>query len=282
MNKKGLFYTAACLLLIILLSAPFWLWRMEQSEELNVLIIDKTVVDDSYREHKGIVWLLNTMKKTQDNGKVYDAAKDYSGYLPKEKKGREIPDSLSSYQLIYLADTYGVFTGDSDQSEKGENRLIYGGMKLEETEKLLDSVKKNSQSIVAEFNTFASPTKNEAREKLEELFHLHWTGWTGRYYLDLNSEEVPDWLKKNYETSTKQDYSFSGPGLVFVHESEEVMIFTKKDFEDHPVTFSFTEKGKKLFQLNESVRYNYWFDVIEPRNEEEVLADYNLSLNQSA
>jgi hypothetical protein len=55
--------------------------------------------------------------------------------------------------------------------------MIYGGLKDAEVD-AVEEFGARGGHIVAEFNTFASPTSGESRERLEALFGLDWSGWT--------------------------------------------------------------------------------------------------------
>ena len=65
--------------ILILLLLPFLIWQISPQKNLDVLIIDKTVPDDSFREHKGIVWALKYNKYVKNNNKEYDLKTDYAG-----------------------------------------------------------------------------------------------------------------------------------------------------------------------------------------------------------
>ena len=68
------------LVFLLIITSPFWIWFLKESKSLNVLIVDKTVPNQSYREHEGFVWLLNNEKLTQKNNQPYSASKDYVGF----------------------------------------------------------------------------------------------------------------------------------------------------------------------------------------------------------
>lgn len=53
------------LVFLLIITSPFWIWFLKESKSLDVLIVDKTVPNKSYREHEGFVWLLNNEKLTQ-------------------------------------------------------------------------------------------------------------------------------------------------------------------------------------------------------------------------
>lgn len=206
MNKKIGVLVCACLAASVLLSAPLWHWLfLKDTEKLPMLILNKTAEDDTLREHKGITWLLNHLKKTKEDGTSYSLAGDYSGYVPASKKIRELPGDLSHYSHLYLADSYGVRSNKSGE-------LIYGGMTLEEADRIQQSVKTNGQTIFAEFNTFAEPTEPEARRKLEDLFGLEWTGWTGRYFWTLEATRCRNGLKDPMKRSTAKRIASAGRG----------------------------------------------------------------------
>ncbi len=51
--------------------------------------------------------------------------------------------------------------------------------------------------MIAEFNTFGSPTSKQARKEMSDMLGVDWTGWIGRYYLDLSQgSEIPNWAVK--------------------------------------------------------------------------------------
>ena len=107
--------------ILILLILPFLIWQISPQKNLDVLIIDKTVPDDSFREHKGIVWALKYNKYVKNNNKEYDLKTDYAGFVPEKEnkyKIRSIEDGLNSdLDLIYMADTYGVYEDEFFKKE---------------------------------------------------------------------------------------------------------------------------------------------------------------------
>lgn len=57
------------------------------------------------------------------------------------------------------------------------------------------------------------------------------------------------------------------------------MIVPEEDFGGkHPLSFSFTKQGKKELGLDAELKYNYWFDIMEPAGAK-VLASYHLHVN---
>jgi hypothetical protein len=286
MTKKNVYIPLGILLLFILLTTPLWMWQLKPAEELNVLIVDKTVPDQSYREHKGLVWLLNHLKLKKGGNETYDPKKDYVGFVPTDQPPkfniRKLPDDLSTYDVLYVADGYGVYDDEYGRKniEGNRSKLLYGGMTSDEVNAISSSLIKNNQTLIAEFNTFGSPTEQNVREEFYHLLNVTWSGWMGRYFNDLDSGEVPVWLKQNYEKQYGEPFSFKGNGLVFVNEEDEVIVLTDKDMTSNHVMFNLTKKGLDDYKLNENIQYNYWFDVVEANDEKEVQANFTLSLSE--
>lgn len=286
MTKTNVLITFGFLLLFILFTSPFWIWQLKSTENLNVLIIDKTVPDQSYREHKGLVWLLNYLKLKQDGSQTYDPKEDYVGFVPTDQPPkfniREFPNDLSGYDVLYVADGYGVYEDEygSENAEGNRSDLLYGGMTSEEVNAISSSLSKNNQTLIAEFNTFGSPTEQEVREEFYYLLNVTWTGWMGRYFDDLESKEVPRWLKQNYERQYGESFSYKGNGIVFVNEDDQVIVLSDEDLEKNHVMFQSTKNGLAENELNDPIQYNYWFDVVEAIDQQEVQANFKLSLSE--
>jgi hypothetical protein len=269
---------AYILLLLLVFLSPFWLWAIKETTPLDVLIMDKTVPDETYREHKGLVWLLNNEKYVKSNKEAYSLSDDYVGFIPKEQDQfeiKELPDSLEKYEVIYLADQYGVyeeeFYGKNQLGKRSES--LYGGLEISEVEQIEQALfQKAGKTLIAEFNNFASPTTLDARLRISNLLNVNWSGWIGRYFSDLTSNEVPVWVKEQYEG----DWKFTGSGLVFVNEDDFVYVVEEKDMTKKGVPIKFTEKGKNFFKQELDSNYQYWFDLVEARTKEEILANFHL------
>ncbi|WP_273124006.1 hypothetical protein ACNRWW_17120 [Metabacillus sp. HB246100] len=288
MTKKKVLLTVSIVALVILFTSPLWVWQMKSSSSLDVLVIDKTVPDESYREHKGLIWLLNHLKLKKQNDEAYDVQEDYVGFVPSDNPPtfdvRTLPEDLSQYDLLYVADGYGVYEDEyvGENREGDRSELLYGGITEDEVNQLNTSLIENNQTLVAEFNTFGSPTGQKVRDAFYHLLNLEWSGWMGRYFTDLSNAEVPVWLKGNYEKQYGEPFTFEGRGLVFVDDQDKVIVLTDEELSDNPVLFSFTDEGQKHFSMQNQLQYNYWFDIVEARNSSEIQATYKLSLSNKA
>ena len=215
---------AAC----VLLAAPYVLWQVGPTRQLDVTVIDNTVPDRSYREHRGLLWLLNHEKYRSAAGTTYADARDYFGFMPGDSGRfaiRALPGQIRT-DLIYIADTYGVYRkewyGNNSLGERSP--IIYGGMHPDELAKVEKAVRAGTP-LVVEFNSFASPTSQAARERLSDLLHVEWSGWIGRYFNELaRGGEVPVWAIAAYERQYHERWQFAGPGFVLADESDQVVV----------------------------------------------------------
>lgn len=283
------FYGIGLVLLIVILT-PFVLWRLETPKKINIAIIDKTVPNETYREHLGLTWVLNYLHYYEMDGKPISPQSDYYGFVPKEKDKdyqiRETPKDFSDYDIIYSADTYGVYEDDLpwlESKRKGSRtEEIFGGLEEEEWTSILDRLKKDKKSLfIAEFNTFASPTKDSVKNSITDYLGLNWSGWTGRYFDELNpdkNKEIPQWLLDEFKGS----WNYSGEGFALVNDinNEVVVIETGKHVGKGGIKLDFTKEGKELFGLNTNPEYKYWFDIVTPKSGTKVLANYQWDLTK--
>ncbi|MBW3110926.1 hypothetical protein KYJ26_03670 [Bacillus sp. MCCB 382] len=272
--------------IVLLISAPFWLWQVKGDKDLDLLIIDKTVPDTTYREHKGLMWLLNQQKYVQSNGERYNLKEDYIGFVPKKDQTyniKNIPSSTDQYDAVYIADTYGVYEEEFHNKNVSGKRStkLYGGLTDQDMDALKDMAVKDGKTLIAEFNSMAQPTEEATRKKFYSLFNLEWSGWIGRYFPELENSEVPQWVRDNYEKQYEAAYNFKGPGYVLVDENDRLVVLDKEDIGDKGVVFSTTPNGEKLIGEKISTPYSYWFDIVEAINPDDVVADYTLSLSKS-
>ena len=273
------------LIVITLLAVSFISWQLKQGSELNVLIIDKTVPTDDYREHKGLTWLLNQQKYYPKDSNYYDYRTDYVGVSPGENGNYDIlpwPEDVEEFDVIYFADTYGIYEEDFVREEAGEYRSekLYGGLLTEEVDRVKPALW-NGATLVAEFNTFASPTTMQARDDITSLLGVKWEGWIGRFFHDLTEEgEVPAWVVKEYENQHQKKWNYQGAGILLINDNENIEVLEEGvDLNNASVLFYFTDKGQIFFgQGDKGIYYNYWFDIIEEKENSETLAEYKLDL----
>ena len=285
-KKPQLSVLISMFLFIVFVSSPFWLWHFKPKQTLDMLIVDKTVPDQSYREHNGLMWVLNNERYVKEDGLPYSAQKDYTGFKHLNSQSyttETLQTELDQYKVIYLADTYGVYEEEfHGANESGtRSRQLYGGLKLEEVKTLEKGLLTDNKTLIAEFNTFGSPTEKAVREKMTNLLNLKWTGWTGRFFNDLDGKEVPAWIIEQYK-SQSDSWNFSEAGFVFVNEADFIVVIEEKDLDGAGLNFELTKQGKKSFKADLDSTYEYWFDIIEPFDENEILANYQMPIKKQA
>ena len=285
---KRFYLAGLCILLVLIL--PIILWFLEPEKKLQIAIIDKTVPNETFREHLGITWLLNHLKYTNDKSKAYDQQIDYFGFVPIEEQKsyeiRSLPTNYDEYEVIYLADTYGVYTEDlpwiQKSREGARSEKIYGGLEKEEWSAIVERLNKKEKSLlIAEYNTIASPTNETVRNSVGDYLGLDWSGWTGRHFDELDpkkNKEIPKWILDEFGDSWK----YSGEGYIFVNdiEFEVVVLESEKHMKDGGINIAFTDEGREQFGLADSSDYKYWFDIVNPKDGSTVLANYEWELTR--
>lgn len=269
-------------ILMLLMPLVVWFWEEQHAEDLNIVILNKTVPDGDLREHKGLTWLLNHFHINKSNGESYHEEKDYVGVTYKNGKEliRELPDDLSAADLIYVADTYGIY---KSQQEKISDK-IEGGLAADEWASIQHAVDVNDVPLIMEFNSISSPTNPQVRNEVSQYLGFEQTGWTGRYFQDLSNgkKEIPQWLIDSYEASGNQVWSFTGEGLVFIEENTEkvrVLSLDNGDLTQASINLKFTQKGKEKFDIDGQFPFRYWLDVIKAVDEKSDLAYFELPVN---
>ncbi len=262
-------------------------WRFIEEKPLNVTILDNTVPDKTFREHRGLIWLLNNQKYIKEDNSQYKMETDYFGFFPKENKEYDIkllPKNIENSDMIYIADTYGVYEEEYYNiiREGNRTRKIYGGMTERDVQIIKKQIYENGTPLVVEFNAFGTPTTTKVQNEMEDILEVEWTGWIGRYFPDLIEEgEVPAWAVKNYEAQYNKEWEFEGSGFVFVDKNDYTIVLQEGiESGQNACQLSFTEAGSEKFDMNETIYYNYWFDIVEPRKDVLVAAEFHLDMKE--
>ena len=285
--------------LVILI--PFWMWLawlLTPKTKLVAAIVDKTVLTNDGQEHISFTWILNHQRYTKTSTKPYRISEDYYGFFPMDQEQFRLKglERFSSEQLVklsndadlvYLTDTYGIYR--NEWSKQGSNTersgLIYGGMSQQDID-FLRLMKAKKKLIISEFNVIGSPTPMPVRNDFEKLFSLRWTGWTGRYFENLDTTkntELPRWLISNYKRDNNNQWPFSKSGIAFVSDNDRVVILEDSTHLSNAVPHIVSsQEGQERFGLPERIKYTFWFDVIVPDPKiNKQLARFDISANSS-
>jgi hypothetical protein len=271
--------------------ASFLFWAFQEKKPTDIYVLDKTVPDETYAEHKSFDWILTYYKYTKRNKKLYSYKKDYYGYLPgkhirnpiRSLRLYEILSLSDDFDMVYYTDTYGVTYQDvfNRPPDRFNSPLIYGGLNQNDY-LLLSEMKRKHKLILTEFNILASPTSDLVREKTESLFDFSWTGWTGCYISSLKSTNpnLPRWLISQYEQKYQKKWAFDGEGIILVQENGDIVVLDAKTYLNHPFPQIITGAyGQKTYHLPSSQNYSFWFDIIKPGQSNKVVSSYKINTN---
>ena len=133
-GKKLLF---VLLVITVIPVMSFLLWYISPKNEMEILIVNKSVSSVSRNEHKALFWILRYHRYVRSDGKFYNHKKDYYGFMPLrpyrdkdfEINGIRISDidSLAGhYDMAWFVDNHGVSFGDwyGDPSSDTQTRFL--------------------------------------------------------------------------------------------------------------------------------------------------------------
>jgi hypothetical protein len=275
--------------------SPGGRWRAQAYSELGVLVVDYTVPFETYREHRGLFWLLDHRKirppgARAQEGDAWQPARDYVGYRPTD---REHPVRLahvdrSRAQLIYVADTYGVYRDDLANLETGTAHmdytpLVFGGLSGGDAHALAEFAARGG-SVIAEFNTFCEPTGAAARASMEALFGLDWTEWVGRVFADPHdTDDVPHWLPREFAKQFPGRELPHSPMLLLVARSGQLLVLEGPSIGDVAPRVIVNSAGHARFPgVQDEAPYYFWFSVMRERPGTRVFARLKLDILDEA
>jgi len=295
--RKRIFITS----LIIIVFMPLWMWLawlLSAKKQMNIFILDKTVLTEKCDEHRSLNWVLTNEKFVKADMNLYQTEKDYMGFFPKDydqyevndlkgKKEAELEEMSKNLDMLYYADIYGIYYNDwySDdwaglskdekilnlfknifgkKSSLERSPLIYGGIDDEDVT-LLQKMKDKKKLIITEFNLLASPSGTKNRLKIEKMFNIKWSQWVGRYFTSLDTvtnPELPPWVYRLYKAQHNGSWPFKNSGIVFVHEDETIAILEDETHLDLETPYIRTpEKFQDKYDIPDGVIYPFWFDI---------------------
>ncbi len=286
-------------LLILIFLSPVWMWlgwKFSENKKMNILIIDKTVIEQPAQEHVSFCWILKNEKYLKWDGTFYDPQSDYMGFYP-FKNYKYYTNDLSKRNLdqlnllsdradmVYFTDCYGIYNNDWFGGDVGlRSTKIYGGMNNSDLELMKQMVSKK-KLVISEFNCMGSPTKLKTRNAFEELYRIKWTGWIGRYFdeLDTNkNKEIPQWVVESYIQHHNYKWTFSGQGIILVNENGRVEILEERRHLKGSLPIIYTQNiNQKKFNLPKELPYPFWFEINQSSRKNNIISVFKLNTNKS-
>lgn len=285
------------LIAIILIGGWLLLWPLSPRQEVAMFVVDKTVPEPDYREHRAIFWIAEHGRFGKPGGGFYQHETDYLGYHPDlQREDILTAADLEDQDLLYLADAYGVYDYEEGLVKYEEQlsfqhqdiELLYGGFNLDEVEAIEEFAGFENKVLIGEHNIFGYPTylDPEASQRLQEVFGVTYTGWLSRYFADL--DEAAFWLKELYSRIYGQEWDFKGSGMIFVREDNpafnwqnDLVVVDAGDF-NYPWPVLINTDHLLTGGASGGIPYLYWLEVHEVKPEAQVLAYYDLPLAEEA
>ena len=293
----------AFLILMIFFPLTMWLlWHAKPVRVQNILVMDKTVINNKFQEHLSLFWVLNNENYQPTSKRRYNPQNDYYGMFPNGRGTYSVKDfenfsfneldSLSNiYSVTYYTDLYGVYSDDwieeyrpylskKDLNAQGGVNRIYGGFTNNDL-LFLKMMKQKERLIIAEFNILPASQSQEIRTTFENEFNVHWTGWVGRYFDNLDTlvnKELPRWIIKNYKAANCGTWPFKNSGIVFVN-GDIVVILENNIHLDFEVPLIRTKKKfQKRYSITPEIKYPFWFEIVEAKHQNSVISNYHIMI----
>ena len=281
------------IILVVILALPaikFIRWSFQEKKPLDIIILDKTVPTLERINHKSFTWILNNERFVKSTKKSYSFRKDYFGWeptLPLRNKDMiirnlrlpEVMEFADSCDVLYYADTYGVFFNDwyKGINKSRRSRRLYGGLNNSDYLYLVEMQRRNKLCIL-EYNAFDYPTAPLETYKTKERLGIEFNGWTGKYFssLDtLSSEDFPIWLTDMYRKEYRQSWTFTKPGIVLLRDND-ILVLEEGTHLTNALPYIYTDSAYvEKYGVLEKVPFDGWFDIIDPL-ETKVLSSYKL------
>ncbi|MAD60327.1 MAG: hypothetical protein CMH49_02275 [Myxococcales bacterium] len=213
------------------------------------------------------------------------------------------------YDLIYIADTYGVYREDFTQviEKDGKkikvsassdpellktlfdedeidvhmdfSKLIFGGLSESDLD-VLETHAQREGDIFFEFNAFCDPTPPAVRRRAENLVGLNWTGWSGRFLPDPHDKnDAPHWLERLYKKQFPNRALPTKASLLLAHRDGRVfLIESDTSAQDVLPTLHVKSKFKDRFPMANTPYYYFWFAIMETQK---TTSKLNQTINKS-
>ncbi|NOY56847.1 MAG: hypothetical protein GXP34_12810 [Actinobacteria bacterium] len=221
-------------------SVGWAIWHSRPVSDVSLVVFDETVLDDSYREHQALGLVLHSLKVP------FSVSDGYIGAAPGGAPIGEWPSTRPD--LVMLVDAYGVYVNDEGAVDPQGRRRVSGRLENSDVERI-SGWNERGTWLYGETQILGQPTPPEAREKLETLFSIESSGWSGRWFDDLST--VPESLRTD-------DWDFVGSGIVMVSENDR-FVLSGAELSGRLVRVT----GQTPQGWGFDVPFGNWFEIIE-------------------
>ncbi len=284
--------------LIFMFVAPgvmFLLWVTSPKHVLNLIIVNKSVTAHDNAEQNSLNWVLTHNRIVNDAQEFYQADSDYYGFYPRlggdyvvrdfsQYDSLEVNKLVDQADILYLTDSYGVYTHDYQLDLHKPNRLIYGGFNGNDL-LVLKEFRARHKLVLGEFALFEPPTGRSMRDSLQNILGIKWSGWTGRYFLSLDStanDGLPSWIVNLYQKKHGQVWPFFDSGIVLVRGQDIVILEYGTHLIQEAPIIETQAVYMKAYDLPASIQYPFWFDIVSsPDRDNQNISIFHLVVNSN-
>jgi hypothetical protein len=277
------------LIIIILPFFGYFLWIIQKDHALDLMIVNKSVIDDKSNEVRSVNWVLNYNKIVKSSKNSYDYTRDYYGFYPeplyeteyiRSFKLEDIPVVSDLYDGVYFVDNEGVKPEMVNDAIKTE----YGGLNQNDY-LLLKEMYEKGKLLIAEDNFFSEPTPDLVRFNTEQLLDVYSLHWKGKMFKNISLNKVQEKLGQQwidaYEKYYNQTWRFDGPGLIIINEKQKRILVLPTDqymMTEYP-TISTDSDLAAFYNIPEDIDFDGWFQIVyEGKNQ--VISWLDLHLNE--
>ena len=260
------------LLLLAVIAGPPIAWKMGDDRSTTVTILDESVVNVAVSDHAGLVWLMDQERVRRPTGSTHQID-DYFGYFPHGDPDvrRLEPLVLEDTDLLYLADARGIWRSGLESFEMmrdaSRDQVLHSGFSENEIAAIERFVMSGRLTVAEAFLFYANHEGINARQRLEDLFGVKWTGWIAGWFQELNDvTEVPFWVRGMYERTQQQSWPFRGPGVIFINPGEGEFVVLTPGVElrtPRPEIIVSQRRGALSEGVASSMPLWGWFEVVE-------------------
>lgn len=273
--------------------AMYLAWVLTPKKEFEVVVLNKSVTGLENMELGSINWMLKNERIVHTGHESYDMDSDYYGFYPRpggdfvakdfnDYDSLDIANLVTQSDLLYIADAYGVYTHDYQVELDSPNRLMYGGFRKADL-KVLKEFRDQNKMVISEFSLFPPPTWRSMRDSLQNLLGIEWSGWTGRYFLSLDStahETLPAWVINLYHQKYGPEWPFQDSGIVLVRWDDIVILeYGTHLIEEAPLIETISVHAA-TYDLPSMIQYPFWFDIVSsPEGDSQIISAFHLDVN---
>lgn len=279
-------------LIALIIIASYIIWLTYPSVKLNILILDKTVHNFKYSQHRSFIWMLNNARILKSDGGNYNVSNDYYGFQPlkplSDKQYNikritlETVDSLSDFNdVAYFTDAYGVYFNEWFRGFRrgGENSVIEGGINQSDF-LFLKTMKDKNKLVIGEYNILGGATSELNKYKTEELFGINSSGWYAKYFTSLDTSESEELLgiAEKYRLESQNEWTYKGSGIVLVKQNRVVVLENEIHLNNAKPLITCSDSISKAYMIPVSIAFTNWIEINSVPDSVETLATFNFDL----